>query len=87
MEIIQPENRAIIAFLRRLPGEDPILVVANLSKTVQPVSLDLAAFAGWTPVEMDGGIELPRHRHGGTSSPSGRTRSLVASHDGADRRG
>ena len=36
-----------------------ILVVANLSKTVQPVSLDLSAFAGWTPTEMSGGVDLP----------------------------
>jgi maltose alpha-D-glucosyltransferase / alpha-amylase len=59
MEIIRPENRAIFAFLRRFAGEDPILVVANLSKTVQPVSLDLSAFAGWTPTEMSGGVDLP----------------------------
>ena len=59
MEIIRPENRAIFAFLRSFAGEDPILVVANLSKTVQPVSLDLSAFAGWTPTEMSGGIDLP----------------------------
>ena len=59
MEIIRPENRAIFAFLRRFAGEDPILVVANLSKTVQPVSLDLSALAGWTPTEMSGGVDLP----------------------------
>ena len=33
---------AIFAFIRRHESEDPILVVANLSRTVQPVSLDLS---------------------------------------------
>jgi maltose alpha-D-glucosyltransferase/alpha-amylase len=60
MEMLRPENRRIFAFLRRLESEDPILVVANLSRTVQAVSLDLARFAGLVPVEMTGNSELPR---------------------------
>jgi maltose alpha-D-glucosyltransferase/alpha-amylase len=60
MEMLRPENRRIFAFLRRLESEDPILVVANLSRTVQAVSLDLSRFAGLVPVEMTGNSELPR---------------------------
>ena len=35
------------------PGRgETILVVANLARSVQPVELDLAAYNGFTPVEM-----------------------------------
>ena len=40
-------------------GEDPILVVANLARTMQPAELDLSRFAGLTPIEMSGGTTLP----------------------------
>ncbi|MCC7008041.1 MAG: maltose alpha-D-glucosyltransferase [Acidobacteria bacterium] len=60
MELLRPENRRIFAFLRRHQAEDPILVVANLSRTVQPVTLDLSSLAGLFPIEMFGGVELPR---------------------------
>jgi maltose alpha-D-glucosyltransferase/alpha-amylase len=64
-ELLRPENRRIFAFIRRLEGEDPILVVANLSRTMQPVTLELARDAGLVPIELAGGTELPRI----TSSP------------------
>jgi maltose alpha-D-glucosyltransferase/alpha-amylase len=57
-EILEPANRRILAYIRR-HGEDAILCVANLSRSVQPVELDLAAFAGQTPVEMLGYTEFP----------------------------
>jgi maltose alpha-D-glucosyltransferase/alpha-amylase len=60
MDVLQPENRRVFAFLRQYEGEDPILVVANLAGTVQPVSLDLSRFAGMVPIEMTGGTDLPR---------------------------
>ncbi len=60
LELLRPENRRIFAFVRRLGGEDPILVVANMSRTMQPVSLDLSKFAGLVPIEMSGGTDLPR---------------------------
>ena len=60
IELLRPENRRIFAFVRRLEGEDPILVVANLARTMQPASLDLSKYAGLVPVEMSGGTELPR---------------------------
>jgi maltose alpha-D-glucosyltransferase/alpha-amylase len=59
IELLRPEQRPILAFVRGMPGEDPILVVANLSRTMQPASLDLAAYQGRVPVELTGGIALP----------------------------
>ncbi|HYJ79029.1 MAG TPA: maltose alpha-D-glucosyltransferase [Longimicrobiaceae bacterium] len=53
IEFLEPENPHVLAYLRRL-GEDVILVVNNLSGSAQPVRLDLAEFAGRTPVEMLG---------------------------------
>jgi maltose alpha-D-glucosyltransferase/alpha-amylase len=59
LELLHPENRKIFAFLRRFQNEC-ILVVANLSRFVQYVELDLAAFQGSTPVEMFGRVTFPR---------------------------
>jgi maltose alpha-D-glucosyltransferase/alpha-amylase len=58
MELLAPLNRKVLAYLRR-HGGDAILCVANLSRSVQPVELDLAAFAGCTPVEMLGYTAFP----------------------------
>jgi maltose alpha-D-glucosyltransferase/alpha-amylase len=58
LEFLQPENRRILAFVRR--HEDEILlVVANLSRYVQHVDLDLSAYAGRVPTEMFGRVEFP----------------------------
>ena len=46
------------AFLRRHEEED-ILVVANLSRFVQYVELDLSAFHGKVAVELFGGTRFP----------------------------
>jgi maltose alpha-D-glucosyltransferase/alpha-amylase len=58
-EVLQPENRKILAFLRRYKGE-VLMVVANLSRFVQYVELDLSEFEGNIPVEMFGRIRFPR---------------------------
>jgi maltose alpha-D-glucosyltransferase/alpha-amylase len=58
LEFLHPDNHRILAFVRRLESET-ILVVANLSRYVQPTELDLAAFAGRVPVEMIGRVEFP----------------------------
>jgi maltose alpha-D-glucosyltransferase/alpha-amylase len=58
MEMLTPENRKVLAYLRRL-GDDVILVVANLSRFSQPVFLDLSAFKGRTPVELFGSTPFP----------------------------
>jgi maltose alpha-D-glucosyltransferase/alpha-amylase len=60
LELLRPTNRHVFAFVRRYDNEDPILVVANLSRTVQGVSLDLSKASGLVPVEMMGGVDLPR---------------------------
>jgi maltose alpha-D-glucosyltransferase / alpha-amylase len=41
------------------PGTEIVLCVANLSRFAQPVSLDLAEFAGMVPVEMLGYVPFP----------------------------
>jgi len=58
MEFLDADNRKVLAYLRRYQGET-ILCVANLSRFVQPVELDLREFDGWTPVEMIGRTEFP----------------------------
>ena len=58
LAFIEPVNRKVLAYLRRYEG-DTILCVANLSRSVQPVELDLRAFVGMTPVEMIGYTDFP----------------------------
>jgi len=58
IEFLKPENRAALTYLRRYKGE-VILAVANLSRFVQPVELDLSEFRGWTPVELIGRTDFP----------------------------
>jgi maltose alpha-D-glucosyltransferase/alpha-amylase len=58
MRFLHPENRRILAYIRRL-GADVVLCVANLSRTAQPTELDLSEFAGAVPVEMLGYTEFP----------------------------
>jgi len=55
---LRPGNRKILAYLRDF-GEDTILCVANLSRSAQPVELNLAAFKGRVPVEMLGRTAFP----------------------------
>jgi maltose alpha-D-glucosyltransferase/alpha-amylase len=59
LEFLGAENRKILAYVRRHEDE-LVLCVANLSRAVQPVELDLSAFAGMTPVEMLGLTEFPK---------------------------
>lgn len=59
VEPLQPANRAVLAFLRRYQDEC-VLVIANLSRFVQYVELDLSRLAGQVPVEMFGGNLFPR---------------------------
>jgi maltose alpha-D-glucosyltransferase/alpha-amylase len=55
---LKPGNRKILAYLREY-GDDAILCVANLSRSAQPVELNLAAFKGRVPVEMLGRTTFP----------------------------
>ncbi len=58
IEFLHPENRKVLAFVRRYENER-ILVVANLSRFVQCVDLDLSAFRGLAPVELFGRVTFP----------------------------
>jgi maltose alpha-D-glucosyltransferase/alpha-amylase len=58
LEILGVSNPKVLAFLRRLE-EETILVVANLSRAVQFVELDLSAHKGLRPVELFGGSAFP----------------------------
>jgi maltose alpha-D-glucosyltransferase/alpha-amylase len=59
IEFLPARNRKVLTYARR-HGDETILCVANLARTVQPVELDLSAFKGMTPVEMLGLTEFPR---------------------------
>jgi maltose alpha-D-glucosyltransferase/alpha-amylase len=58
LEFLEPANRKVLAYIRRTDS-DTILCVANLSRSVQPVELDLGAFVGAIPVEMLGYTDFP----------------------------
>ncbi len=59
--LLHPGNRKILAYLRgqEADGGEVVLCVANLSRSAQPVELDLAHFKGRVPVEMGGHIAFP----------------------------
>ncbi len=61
IEFLFPENPKVLTFVRRYENET-ILVMANLSRYVQHVELDLAAFQGLTPIEMFGRSHFPTIR-------------------------
>jgi len=58
LTFLRPGNRKVLAYLRELEGE-AILCVANLSRTAQPVELDLRKYAGRVPVELLGRTAFP----------------------------
>ena len=58
IEFLPAVNRKVLAYTRKYE-DDQILCVANLSRSVQPIELDLARFKGMTPVEMLGLTEFP----------------------------
>ncbi|MGJ3253518.1 MAG: maltose alpha-D-glucosyltransferase [Elainellaceae cyanobacterium] len=60
-KLLHPDNRKVFAFIRTYEDE-PVLVVANLSRFVQTVELDLADFQGLMPVEIFGRTEFPAIR-------------------------
>ena len=58
LELLRPENRKVLAFVRRYESEQ-ILCVANLSRFLQVLELDLSQWKGLVPVELFGSTELP----------------------------
>src|SRR5581483_11415845 len=57
-EALHPSNMKVLAYVRS-DETHTILCVVNLSRYVQPVSLDLRDFLGRTPVELIGEIPFP----------------------------
>ncbi|MCZ4492153.1 MAG: trehalose synthase, partial [Conexibacter sp.] len=58
-EPLAPENRRVLAFLRRWKDE-VILCVNNLSRHAQYAELDLREFDGWSPMELWSGQSFPK---------------------------
>jgi maltose alpha-D-glucosyltransferase / alpha-amylase len=58
LEHLRPDNRKVLAFLRRYEDE-LLLVVVNLSRFVQCVELDLSDAYGAVPVELFGSQRFP----------------------------
>lgn len=59
LKFVYPDNRHVLAYIREYEDER-VLVVANLSRFVQFVELNLDEFEGMTPIELFGGTEFPR---------------------------
>ena len=58
LRLLYPRNRRILAYLREFEGE-ALLCVANLSRTLQAVELDLGEFESAVPVDSVGGTAFP----------------------------
>ena len=58
LELLRPENRKVLVYVRRYESEQ-ILCVANLSRFLQAVELDLSKWKGMVPVELFSGNEMP----------------------------
>ncbi|MBV9947563.1 MAG: maltose alpha-D-glucosyltransferase, partial [Myxococcales bacterium] len=58
IDFLSPENPRVLAFVRTYDSER-ILVVANLSRFMQYVELDLSAYRGTSPTELFGRTRLP----------------------------
>jgi maltose alpha-D-glucosyltransferase / alpha-amylase len=59
IEFVPCSNRRVLVYLREFDGES-MLIVANLSRAVQPAEIDLGRFAGLVPVELRDRTEFPR---------------------------
>ncbi|AKU93291.1 Trehalose synthase [Vulgatibacter incomptus] len=58
IEFLSPDNPRVLAFVRKV-GSEILLVVANLSRFVQYVELDLSKYQGMFPLELFGRTEFP----------------------------
>lgn len=58
LQLLDTSNSKVLAFTRRMPHET-LLVVANLSRFVQPANVALQDYRGRRPVEVMGGAEFP----------------------------
>ncbi|URL59812.1 maltose alpha-D-glucosyltransferase [Luteibacter flocculans] len=58
LKFLYPGNRKVLAYLREFEGEQ-VLCVANMSRSLQAVELDLGGFDGQVPIEIMGGSSFP----------------------------
>ena len=58
LELLRPGNAKILAYVRA-HADEVVLCVANLSRSAQPVELDLSPYKGMVPVEMLGHTAFP----------------------------
>jgi maltose alpha-D-glucosyltransferase/alpha-amylase len=58
LEHLRPDNRKVLAFIRRYEDE-VLLIVVNLSRFVQCAELDLSELCGAVPVELFGSMRFP----------------------------
>lgn len=58
LKILHPHNHRVLAFMR-ITENEKCLVIANLSRYVQYVDLDLSEYAGDIPVEVFGKTHFP----------------------------
>jgi len=58
LEQLRPENRKVLAYVRAYESEQ-ILCIANLSRFLQAVELDLSKWKGLVPVELFSSNEMP----------------------------
>ena len=73
LQVLEPENAKVLAYVRQTESEC-LLIVANLSRFVQNVQLDLSSYAGLVPEEMFGRSRFPairQERYGLTLGPYG----------------
>jgi maltose alpha-D-glucosyltransferase / alpha-amylase len=58
ISFIKPENHRIFVFIRSYEDET-ILCIYNLARSSQPVQLDLSAYQGMVPVDLQYQVEFP----------------------------
>ena len=58
LHFLKPGNRKMLAYIREY-ADETILCVANLSRSAQPVELDLSRYKGCVPVELMGRTAFP----------------------------
>jgi maltose alpha-D-glucosyltransferase/alpha-amylase len=64
LRFLSVDNPKILAFTRSYEGET-IMVVVNLSRYAQPVEMDLKAYEGYQPVELQSKNKFPIIRNNG----------------------
>ncbi len=79
-------NPSVLSYARehdaaRPAPSDMIVCVNNLSRFAQPVELDLRRWEGYVPVELLGGVPVPRDRRAPVSADPGWVRVLLVPAD------